>query len=176
MPKKKSKAEVVSFKSKIYKLTHLLNATYVEVPADVVKTLGTLKIRLICTVNGSISFQCGLMALKNGSAYITLNSKRMKELGVKPNDTVSVSLTKDESKYGMDVPEELEELLKQDDEAKRRFDLLAPGMQRYIIYYVSQVKSSNLRLERSLKLMNNLKKLKEGKEDFRQILGKEAKQ
>lgn len=168
---KKTKGTSISFKSKIYKLKHLLNATYIEVPADVVETLGTLKIRLICTVNGSLSFQCGLMALKNGSAYITLNNKRLKELGVKYGDAVSVSLTKDESKYGMDVPEELQELLKQDDEGNRRFDLLAPGMQRYIIYYVAQVKSSNLRLERSLKLINNLKKLKEGKEDFRQILG-----
>ena len=96
------------------------------------------------------------MALGQGNAYISINSKRMKELKVKEGDEVFVELAIDKSEYGMDVPEELQELLNQDPEGKRRFDILSPGKKRYIIYYVAGVKSSHLRLDRALLLITNL--------------------
>lgn len=163
---------MIKFKTTIGQLDYL-NMKYLEVPAEVVEKFGTLKIRLICTVNNSLSFQCGLMALGEGKAYISINAKRMKELGVKLGDQVHVALEKDNSKYGMEVPEELAELFRQDEEGKRRFDKLTPGMQRYIIYYVSGVKSQNLRVERAIMLIENLKKAVEGKETFRFLLGKD---
>jgi uncharacterized protein YdeI (YjbR/CyaY-like superfamily) len=97
----------------------------------------------------------------------------MKELGVKNKDIVEVELKKDSSKYGMEVPEELKELLLQDSEGNRRFNLLPPGKQRYIIYYVAGVKSTQLRINRAIRLIENLKKTKEGKESFREILHKD---
>lgn len=168
----KKKETSIQFTSKIYKLKYLLDVHYVEVPMDVIKTLGgKLKIRLLCSINGNPSFQCGMVALGSGNAYISVNKKRMKEFGIKFGEKVKVALQKDDSKYGMDVPEELSELLKQDDEGNRRFKMLPPGTQRYIIYYVAQVKSSQLRINRAIKLITNLKKIKEGKEIFREILG-----
>ena len=112
------------------------------------------------------------MALGEGKAYISINAARMKKLKVEEGDTVSVSLTKDESKYGMELPEELVEIFRQDKEAKRRFDLLTPGKQRYIIFYVAGVKNPQLRIDRAMLLLTNLKKLPEGKEEFRAMLGK----
>ncbi|UII32107.1 YdeI/OmpD-associated family protein [Fulvivirga ulvae] len=163
---------MIKFKTTIGQLDYL-NMKYLEVPKEVVDAFGTLKIRLVCTVNNSLNFQCGLMALGEGKAYISINAKRMKELGVKLGDEVHVALKKDDSKYGMDVPEELAELLKQDYEGKHRFDKLTPAMQRYIIYHVSGVKSPNLRLDRAIMLIENLKKSVEGKETFRFLLGKD---
>lgn len=163
---------MIKFNTTIGQLDYL-NTKYLEVPKEVVEQLGTLKIRLICTVNDSLSFQCGLMALSEGRAYISINTKRMKQLGVNLYDQVSLALKKDESKYGMDVPEELSELLLQDYEGKRRFDQLTSSMQRYIIYHVSGVKSPHLRLERAIMLIENLKKSVEGKETFRFLLGKD---
>lgn len=163
---------MIKFKTTIGQLDYL-NMKYLEIPKEVVDEFGTLKIRLVCTVNNSLTFQCGLMALGEGKAYISINAKRVKELGVKLGDEVHVALKKDDSKYGMDVPEELAELLKQDYEGKRRFDKLTPAMQRYIIYYVSGVKSPNLRLDRAIMLIENLKKSVEGKETFRFLLGKD---
>ncbi len=82
---------------------------------------------------------------------------------------IDVVLEPDTSTFGMEVPEELEELLKQDPEGEARFLKLSPGKQRNIIYFVSGVKSSQLRIDRALKLINNLKALKEGKETMREI-------
>lgn len=162
----------VSFKTHIDKLSYL-NTFYLEIPANVVKKIGGIgKMRLLCEVNKKITFQCGLMSLPEGKAYISINSKRMKELGVEQGDTVDIRLTEDKSEFGVDVPEELTELFKQDPEGKKRFDQLKPGMQRYILNYVAIVKSPQLRVDRAFLLISNLKTLPIGKENFREMLGK----
>lgn len=162
----------LEFKTGLYLLPQLPGMYYLEVPAEIVKQMGAgFSIRLVCTVNGRLSFQCGLVALGGGAAYITITKKRMKELGLREADEVNLRLVPDTSEYGMEVPEELSELLRQDEEGKRRFQNLSAGKQRYIIQYVSTVKSSSLRLERALLLIGNLKKLPPGKESFRAMLG-----
>jgi hypothetical protein len=163
----------ISYKTSIEKLDYMNEMHYLEVPVAVLKQLGgSLKVRLLCTVNKKITFPCGPIALGNGSGYITINKKRMKELGVGYKDEVQLSLVKDPSKYGMEIPKELSELLKQDKEGAKRFKLLPPGKQRYIIYYVNGVKSSQLKINRAILLIENLKKTKIGKESFREMLGK----
>ena len=165
---------VVTFTTQIYKLEYLLNVRYLEVPAEVISQLGgSMKMRLLCTVNDSVKFQCGMVALGEGKAYITLNKKILKKLGVNLGDEVHIKLEKDKSKYGMEIPEELSEWLDQDIEAKIIFDALSPGKQRYIIYYVSGVKSPLKRMERTSLMMENLKRMPEGKFSFRFLLGKE---
>ncbi|MGZ6540100.1 MAG: YdeI/OmpD-associated family protein, partial [Bacteroidia bacterium] len=124
-----------------------------------------------CTVNDKLTFQAGVVALGNGNGYISINASRLKKLGLKFKDTVSVSLKKDESEFGMEMCEELKELLQQDEEGMRRFKMLTKGKQRYIIYYVAMVKSSQKRIDRAILLITNLKKTKEGKESFREMLG-----
>jgi hypothetical protein len=164
----------ITYKTRIERLEYLNGMHYLEIPFDVIQQLGgSLKVRLLCTVNKKLTFPCGPIALGNGNGLITINKKRMKELGVGFKDEVQLSLIKDPSKYGMEIPGELSELLKQDKEGARRFKLLPPGKQRYIIYYVSQVKSSQLKINRAILLIENLKKTKPGKESFREMLGKD---
>lgn len=163
----------ISFETHIDKLSYL-KTFYLEIPASIVKKLGgfTAKTRLICEVNGALRFQSGLMALGEGKAYISINSKRMKEAGVAYGENVRVTLSEDQSEYGVDVPEELAELFRQDPEGKRRFELLTPGKKRYILNYVATVKNPQLRSDRAFLLISNLKTLPLGKESFREMLGK----
>lgn len=164
----------IVYKTQVEKLTHMNDVHYLEVPAPVIKQLGgTLKVRLLCTINNKLTFPCGPVALENGCGYISINRKRLKELGIGFKDKIQVALIKDPSKYGMEMPEELSELLQQDKEGNKRFKSLPSGKQRYIIYYVNTVKSSQLRINRAIKLIENLKKTKPGKESFREMLGKE---
>lgn len=132
----------VQFTTYISRLAYLLNTHYLEVPGEIVRQLGgSFKIRLVCTINNSLTFQCGLMALGNGRGYISINQKRLKQADLKNGDEVLVALEKDPSRYGLEMAEELAELLKQDFEGMDRFTALAPGKQRYIIHYVSSVKA-----------------------------------
>jgi hypothetical protein len=162
----------INFKSKIYKLEHLAGH-YIDIPASVVKKTGGVgKQRFVCTVDKVMTWKCGLVAHKAGGAYILLNKKQMQMGSFNVGQAVNVSLRKDTSRYGMDVPAELHEVFKQDKIGKERFDKLAPGKSRYIIYYINQVKSVDLRIERAVRLISNLKKLPAGKETFAGILAK----
>lgn len=162
----------ILYTTPIRRLEYLMGVHYVEVPEEVVEQLGgKLNVRLLCTINGAVTFQCGMVALGYGSGYISLNAKRMKQAKVSHGDKVTVALEKDNSAYGVEMPPELTELLQQDKEGNQRFHLLAPGKQRYIIQYVGGVKSSQLRIDRAILLIENLKRLPRGKESFRDILG-----
>lgn len=162
----------ITFKTKIYKLEHL-SGHYLDVPANIVKKAGgTGKQRFVCTVDKNMTWKCGLVSHGGGKAYILLNKKQMQMGKFNVGQAVNVSLKKDTSEYGMDVPAELKEVFKQDKEGKERFDGLVPGKRRYIIYYINQVKSKDLRVERAVRLISNVKKLPPGKETFTGILAK----
>ena len=164
----------IKLSSVIGQLPQLVGMHYLFIPASAVKKMGgTFNVRVICTVNNSLKYQGGIVALGEGNAYISINKARLKQLGVKAGDLVEFTLENDDSEFGMTVPEELVELFNQDDEAKARFDALTKAMQRYIIHYVSSVKSSQLKIDRAFTLLTNLKKLPKGKENFRAMLGKE---
>ena len=160
-----------TFRSEVKKQPKLM-MHYVTVPKDIVDELGGVGTRLLCSINGNEPYQCGMTALGGGAAYIALNKKRMQSYGVKYGEDVEVVLQLDDSKYGFDVPEEFEALLEQDDEGARLFEELTDGQKRYIIYYVSQVKSSQLKIDRSIMMINNLKTMPKDKFDFRHLLGK----
>lgn len=161
----------INFKSAIFRLNYLLGVHYVEIPKKVMSLF--FGKRIICYLNDRISFQCGIVSLGNGKGYITVNNKRLTQLGLAFGDSVLIKLEIDSSEYGMEVPIELIELLQQDEIGNERFGQQTKGMQRYIIYYISQVKSSQKRIDRALFLIENLKKLSPGKETFRELLGKD---
>ena len=144
--------------------------TFVIIPENLVESICGLGTRLLCSVNGFPEFHCGLVAYGNGEGYISINKKRQREFGVRLGDEVTIELSHDLSKYGMHMPEELEALLEQDPEGAALFEALSGGKKRYIIYHVDSVKSSQLKIDRAIMLINNLKTMGETF-DFRHLLG-----
>ena len=86
---------------------------------------------------------------------------------------VQVSLQPDESKYGMPMPEEMDELLKIDDEANQYFHALTKGKQRSLLYIIGKPKNSDTRLNKAIVVTEHLKRWN-GKLDFA-ILNQEFK-
>lgn len=168
--------KALEFKSKIRSFPEFEGMHYLEVSkANVKKLGGKFLIRLVCTVNGKVKYQCALQGLGGGLGWIGLNKARMKELGVQKGDTVKAKLIPDKSKYGLPMPEELEELLRQDDEGRRRFELLKPGKQRNILHFVGSPKDTDRRLDRAVNCIENLKRLDQGKETAAAIFGIKSK-
>jgi len=124
--------------------------------------------RVVCTINGEFSFQCSLMPNGKGAYYISVNKENRTRLGIVPGDTVHVELTRDTSKYGLPMPEELQEVLSQDDEGDRLFHALTNGKQRTVLYYVAKQKSVDRRIEAALIIVEHIKK-NEGKIDYRKL-------
>lgn len=111
--------------------------------------------RIVATIGSLEPFQCGLMPYRNGDGYVIINKARQKQLGLSPGDPVWVSIRKDESEYGAPMPEELEALLAQDEEAKQAFNTLTPGKRRAVMYGVAREKGVERRIDMAVKLLLN---------------------
>ncbi len=151
------------------------------IPKQAVEAMNTQKKsrkinhRVLCYYQGELIIRGGLVAYGDGNAYLTLAKPIMKNLQLNPNHEFSIDLALDESKYGMDVPLEFEEVLKQEPEFKRRFELLTMGAQRAIIYKIAQFKFSDKRIEKSLQYLSNLIQCPENEVDFKKIYGLNSK-
>jgi len=77
-------------------------------------------------------------------------------------------LKKDESKYGMPMPEEFDELMKIDDELNEVFHKLTPGKQRSLLHIIGKAKRSETRLNKAIVISEYLKQVN-GKIDFKQL-------
>lgn len=115
--------------------------------------------RVVCTMNGTESFQCALLPWGD-LFYIIVNKKKRDAVGIVAGDMVDVLLVKDESKYGLAMPEEFREVLDQDPEGDSLFHALTAGMQRSILYLVSRPKNIDLRIHRALLIIEHLKENK----------------
>ena len=113
--------------------------------------------RVLCSMNGGEHFHCALLPWGE-QFYIIVNKKRREQLGLIAGDTVNVLLEKDESKYGLPMPEEVQEVLNQDPEGDRLFHELTPGKQRSMIYWLSRTKDVDRRIHETLIFVEHLKK------------------
>mgnify|MGYP000847606781 FL=1 len=113
--------------------------------------------RVVCTLNENVAFQCGLIPKGNGAYCIMVNKKIREQLGLKPGSTARVSLRKDDSEYGLPMPEELAEVLAQDETGNRLFHALTPGKIRTLLYIVGHVKNTDARIGRAFAIVEHLK-------------------
>ena len=113
--------------------------------------------RVVCTLNGVHTFQCALLPWTQGGFCIVVNKKIREKLGIGHGDKVTVQLVKDESKYGLPMPKELKEVLRQDREASKLFHSLTAGKQRTMLYYIAKSKDVDKRIHMSLILVEHLK-------------------
>ena len=102
----------------------------------------------------------------DGDYFIMLNKKRMKAFGLELGQEVSITLEKDTSKYGMKMPGEFEEVLSTDEDGQSYFEQLTDGKKRNLIHIVATVKNPDLRITKSLIILDHLKANK-GKIDFK---------
>ena len=113
--------------------------------------------RVVCTLNGAETFNCSLFPSR-GNYFITLNKKLREKLRLEVGDPVLVELERDESKYGMPMPEEFAEVLRQDPEGERLFNALSPGNQRLMLKLIVFVKDIDRRIARALAGIELLKR------------------
>lgn len=71
---------------------------------------------------------------------------------------VQIDFKKDHTTYQFEDVEEWNEVMNTDPEVEIIFNQLTPGNKRSILFLIQQVKSSDKRIQRSLKIAENLKK------------------
>lgn len=112
--------------------------------------------RVVCSLNGGKEFNCSLFPSR-GDYFITLSKQLREKLGVDVGDSVTIELSKDESKYGMPMPEEFAEVMRQDPAGGKLFDALSPGNQRLLLKLIVMVKDVDKRIVRGLVALETLK-------------------
>lgn len=163
-----SKMKKTTFQSTLYNFHDSLWHYHLKVPADIATPYITDNRRIFCQVGQLESFSCALMPDGKGNFFINLNKERRKQLGLKIGDTVEVTIHKDESKYGLPMPEEMEVLLEQDEEANHYFHTLTPGKQRTLLHMIGKPKTEATRLKKAIVITEYLKTNK-GKLDYKEL-------
>ncbi|WP_309608169.1 DUF1905 domain-containing protein [Flavobacterium sp.] len=120
--------------------------------------------RIICTINNSLTFHCAMIP-KKPFHYIMLSKDKIKALKINVNDEILVEIVPDKSEFGMEICEELQEVLASDDDGNLLFQKLTPGKKRSIFYMLSKTKNTQLKIEKSFVFVEHLKRNK-GKFDF----------
>lgn len=104
-----------------------------------------------------ISFH-GALQKRNGNYYMMFGKRYQKELGVFSNDYFQMQFFEDSSKYGVEMPEELDAVLLSDYDAFQIFESLTDGTKRGLIYTIIRYKNIQTRIDKSLILCENLKR------------------
>ncbi len=152
--------------------TSLQSSHSILVPETIVQLFldsGQKRVVVQISFNGkSVRFYAALQKY-HGNYHITFNQVNQKKLGVLPTDYFTVELSKDTSKYGVEMPEEFEAVLQSDPEALTIFESLTPGKKRSLIYYILKIKNSQTRIDKALVITENLKR---GIRDNRMLIKK----
>lgn len=129
---------------------------HIRIPEDISRQfIDGLNRRIICHFPQSISIHCALLP-SAGEFYILVNKKIREQLNLNLGSPIKVNIEKDTSKYGMPMPEELQESLLQNREAQHFFEKLTAGKQRTLIYIVSKVKNTQSRLNKAMAIIHHL--------------------
>lgn len=116
------------------------------------------RVKVKATFEGKeLNFHGGLQK-RNGNYYMMFGKRYQKELGIFPNDYFQLQFFEDDSKYGVEMPEELDAVLLSDYEAFKIFDSFTDGKKRGVIYAILRYKNSQTRIDKSILICENLKR------------------
>ena len=159
----------MAFDSKLEKFDSNLWYFHIVLPKAVAEKFLKQKVtRVVCNLNNTLEFQCGILSAGNGVHFININKKIRDALKLKEGTKVSSTISEDKSEYGLPMPEELEAALTQDDEGNEYFHALTPGKQRTLLYIVGHPKNVDARIKRALVILEHLKQTK-GKIDYKEL-------
>ncbi|MFT4567364.1 MAG: hypothetical protein ACI9FN_002330 [Saprospiraceae bacterium] len=145
---------------------HLYNY-HIVVPQEIVLLLKENKIdRFLCSLNTGKDFHASLIPAGNDEYFIKINKEIRQQYGLNTGTICSLSITEDNSEYGIPMPDEMSELLNQDNEGNIFFHNLTPGKQRGLLFLVNKVKSTAVRIDKSLIILEHLKEMN-GKLDYK---------
>lgn len=127
---------------------------YLTIASDIVNQYKNKRhTRFLCTLENSLTFQCGLNHLGDGNFFIILSNSNLNIVQKKLGDKIHFELNEDPNPLGVDMPEILDVLIEQDLELKAIFDNLILGKKRNIIHQIIKIKDIDKQIQKSIKLI-----------------------
>ena len=109
--------------------------------------------RFLCTLENSLTFQCGLNHLGDGNFFIILSAKNLQSVNKSLGENIHYELNEDPNPLGVEMPEVLEAVLEQDETLKLTFESLTLGKKRNIIHQINKIKDIDLQILKTIKLI-----------------------
>ena len=132
-----------------------IEGNYVEhgifLPSEIVAQLPAKRLRVKGTING-IAFALAIQYRKSGDRFFMINKKLVKEASLKLGAKAQVNFRLVDPDL-VEVPDELAAVLEQDERASSVWAKFPNGLKRSLIHYVTSAKGTDVRIKRSLQLM-----------------------
>lgn len=133
------------------------NYYYIPIPLEFGEKLITqYGKRIICQYNGR-KIHSAIQKSQQLGYFIMVGKATLKKLEINDPEQLELLFSKDESTYQMDICEEMATILEQDIEGKEKFESLTKGKQRSLLHYINKAKRTETRIDRGLRIMENLK-------------------
>lgn len=160
---------ILNFTNPLIDLKSSVWKSGIMVPLEIASQFLTINDkRVICTLNKQIKIHVALMPKGDNTWFFNINKETQKALQIQEGSLVEVAIQTDESKYGMEAPEEFLELLLQDHEGRKIFESLTMGKQRTLLHQVLSAKSDEKRIQKSIVILEYLKSVN-GNLDFKSL-------
>jgi len=144
----------ITFKTVLHK-DDSLNATGIEVPADVITALNKGKKPPVkVTVNG-FTYQ-STVAVMGGAYMIPLSQERRAAAGVEAGEEIEVTLELDTEPRTVEVPDDLAAALAAKPGARQAFDKLAYSVRKEHVRQVESAKAAETRTRRITNIVEKL--------------------
>ena len=130
-------------------------ATGIEVPPDVVQSLGSSKKPAVKVSLGEYTYRSTL-ALRDGKFMLPVSAEHRQGAGLEAGDRVAVTLELDTEPREVSVPEDLAAALKQNPAARQRFEALSYSQKRQHILAIEGAKTLETRTRRIGKAVETL--------------------
>jgi hypothetical protein len=131
-------------------------ATGIQVPEEVVTTLGSGKRPAVRVTIGSYTYR-STVAPYSGAYYIPVSAEVRSHTGIVAGDEVEVELELDREPREVTVPDDLSAALDEEPAARRFFDGLSYSNKRRIVLGVEDAKTAETRQRRITKAVANLR-------------------
>jgi hypothetical protein len=131
---------------------------YIDFPENAFEIFGK---RGFIRIQGFINekpFKSSLFPKGNSLHAMSISLKLQKQLGIKPNDEIRVSIEEDFEVQIVEMPIELEEALDFDEEMSELFGKLSPSNQKYYKLWVGEGKHIETRINRVVTIFERLRR------------------
>lgn len=130
--------------------------TMVTIPSEIISELPESgRLRTLGKMNGA-EFSLAIQGRKNGNGFFMVGSALRRAAKITTGDPVEIEFSLTDPVF-LELPEELKEVMEQDEEAGKIFFGMTVGMQRSLAHYVSSVKNTDSRIKRALELAYKMK-------------------
>ena len=135
-----------------------LDASYITFPFSVSEMYGTKgQVKVKATING-IEFRGSLAPMGTGSHVLGIRKELRNKMGISFGEMVTVKLESDLEPRTVTIPEDLEVLLNQEPELKKRFQKMAYTHQKEYVQHLEEAKKPETRHRRLTKTIEMLRK------------------